>query len=630
MTRSLPGLNWLPAAGLAVVLAAILGLLYVRSRGYDVSGYQESVGVLRQLQQLDARWELDVLKSRAGLETNYDPLVDPLVGLNSLWNRLQASIAKWPGSAHAALEGESQAYHRAFEEKVRLVEHFKSHSSVLRNSLAFLPTAAEDCQKAAARAGEDPALTRLAVEVNNALLDTLIYSRSASDDKARDIQNELPPLKNENAFPSTVRAALEVFAAHVRTVLREQPRVNMLLKGIAAAPTTAHLDGLERLLSNSQEQGEWQAQRYRRDLLIFVAAMAALLLHVALRLIRSHTVINRVNRQLQHANETLEHRVEERTRELQKMQSELVAAAREAGMAEIAIGVLHNIGNVLNSLGVSCSLLLSGLRKSRVGNVKRVAQVIRAQGPQLSSFLETDPRGQAFPTYLEQLGEHLSAENAEVRTEAEAIAAHIAHIGEIVAAQQAYARRGGINEEVDVTDLIDQAISFNFTAGNGIALRREYQRVPRLVLDRHKLIQIVANLLSNARHALRDQLEDQRMLTVSVRPSEPASVAIEVEDSGVGISAETLPRLFTFGFTTKKDGHGFGLHASANLAKELGGELTAHSEGVGKGARFILRLPVKTGASIGGSLRRDGTGLAHGATPTATLPRAAAETPEAA
>jgi C4-dicarboxylate-specific signal transduction histidine kinase len=120
---------------------------------------------------------------------------------------------------------------------------------------------------------------------------------------------------------------------------------------------------------------------------------------------------------------------------------------------------------------------------------------------------------------------------------------------------------------------------------------RDYQFAPRLTLDRHKLIQILGNVLSNARHALRDQTQGQRMLTVRIRAM-AGSFAIDIEDSGIGIETAVLQRLFEFGFTTKKDGHGFGLHASANLAKELGGELSGHSNGPGCGARFSLRMPL--------------------------------------
>ncbi|HEY3784168.1 MAG TPA: MHYT domain-containing protein [Steroidobacteraceae bacterium] len=287
-------------------------------------------------------------------------------------------------------------------------------------------------------------------------------------------------------------------------------------------------------------------------------------------------------------------RQEERRLELQMQLREV---SRDAGMAEVATGVLHSVGNLLNSLTVSTALMLSGLRDSRVGNVQRIAKLLTDKADRLGSFLESDPRGREIPSYLSQLGEHLGAENRTLHAEMQTVAAHIEHIGRIVASQQTYARRGGVTEEVDVAELLDNAVALNFAGAPDVTVHRDYQIAPRLTLDRHKLIQIFGNLLSNARHALRDLSEGERMLTVRLRPL-AESLAIEVGDTGVGIAADVLKRLFTFGFTTKKDGHGFGLHASANLAKELGGEISVRSDGPGEGACFTLCLPLSIAAGV--------------------------------
>ncbi|MDP9084354.1 MAG: ATP-binding protein [Pseudomonadota bacterium] len=280
---------------------------------------------------------------------------------------------------------------------------------------------------------------------------------------------------------------------------------------------------------------------------------------------------------------------EERRMELQ---IQLRDVSHHAGMAEVATGVLHNVGNVLNSLGVSATLVLACLRDSRVGNVQRIARLLIEQGDQLTTFLENDPRGREVRSYLAQLGEHLCAENRSLHADLMTIVSHVEHIGKIVSSQQSYARRGGVAEEFDVAELIDNAIALNFTGGSDVIVNRDYQIAPRLILDRHKLIQILGNLLSNARHALQNQRQGQRVLRVRIRALTPGLLSIEVEDSGTGIEANALQRLFEFGFTTKKDGHGFGLHASANLAQDLGGELSGESDGPGRGARFKLRLPI--------------------------------------
>ncbi len=279
---------------------------------------------------------------------------------------------------------------------------------------------------------------------------------------------------------------------------------------------------------------------------------------------------------------------EERRRDLQL---QLRDASRDAGMAEVATGVLHSVGNVLNSLGVSASLLQTQLRDSRVGNVQRIAGLLTEQGARLGAYLENDERGKALPGYLVQLGDNLSAENQRLQTEAASIVAHVGHIRTIVAAQQTYARRGGVTEAIEVSEVVDSAVATHFAGVPEVSIRREYEPVPPLTLDRHKLMQILGNVLSNARHALKDRVDGPRQLTLRVRRHDASTVAIEVQDTGHGIAPDVLKRLFEFGFTTKKDGHGFGLHTSAILAKELTGELLAFSEGSGQGARFVLRLP---------------------------------------
>jgi signal transduction histidine kinase len=283
-------------------------------------------------------------------------------------------------------------------------------------------------------------------------------------------------------------------------------------------------------------------------------------------------------------NEVLQ---EERKRELQ---SQLRDASRDAGMAEVATGVLHSVGNVLNSLGVSASVMQSQLRDSRVGNVQRIATLLTEQGANAGRFLLDDERGRQMPAYLSKLGENLSAENQRLQSEAAAIAAHVGHIRNIVAAQQTYARRGGVTEAIDIGELLDNAVAIHFADMSDVVIRREYEPLAPLTIDRHKLIQILGNLLSNARHALKNRNENRAQLTLRVRRHDSQSIVIEVQDSGVGIAHDVLERLFEFGFTTKKDGHGFGLHTSAILAKELSGELEAFSDGPGQGARFALRL----------------------------------------
>jgi len=292
---------------------------------------------------------------------------------------------------------------------------------------------------------------------------------------------------------------------------------------------------------------------------------------------------------------TEEVRQQERQLELQ---AQLREASRDAGMAEVATGVLHSVGNVLNSLSVSAAMVRSKLHESRASNVQRIAAMLQEQGDRLPAFLTEDARGRQIPQYLAQLGAHLSAENHALHAEAEAIAAHVGHIRTIVAAQQTHARRGGVTEQVDIAELVDNAVVIHFAATPDVTIKREYEVLPPVILDRHKLLQILGNLLSNARHALKEPGSGPRVLTLRVHGRAAGWFVIEVHDTGVGIAPDALKRMFEFGFTTKKNGHGFGLHSSALLAKELGGHLAGFSDGPGRGAQFALRLPLTSVAQV--------------------------------
>jgi signal transduction histidine kinase len=289
----------------------------------------------------------------------------------------------------------------------------------------------------------------------------------------------------------------------------------------------------------------------------------------------------------------LEHReaereaADERTRALR---SELLAVTRMAGMAEIATGVLHNVGNVLNSLNVSVAMISDHVRGSRVAGLTRSIELVDSFPGGLPAFLGTE-KGKVLPTYLSTVTRHLVEENARVLDELDSVNRNVEHIKSIVAMQQSYARPSGVREQVALAELIDDALHMgDASSRHGIEVITDYEGELHLVTDRHKLLQIMINLLSNARHALKEREVPPQHLTVRVR-STSHDITIEVADTGVGIPAENLERVFRHGFTTKPGGHGFGLHASANAARELGGNLRAASDGAGRGATFTLELP---------------------------------------
>ena len=291
----------------------------------------------------------------------------------------------------------------------------------------------------------------------------------------------------------------------------------------------------------------------------------------------------------------LQHEIAERKRaeeEVEALHNQLVEASRHAGMAEVATGVLHNVGNVLNSVNVSSTLLAERLRKSRAPNVARAAEMLRDKNGDLARWLTEDEKGRMLPSYLADLGRHLSTEHAEMSTELELLVKNVEHIKEIVAMQQNYAKVSGFSEALPVEKLVEDAIQMNAAAFERHQVRviREYEPAPPVRVDKHKVLQILVNLLRNAKYAM-DDCPDRR-LTIHIHQPGAEAVRVTIRDTGCGIPRENLTRIFSHGFTTKKDGHGFGLHSGAIAAKEMGGILTAESEGSGRGATFNLELPI--------------------------------------
>jgi signal transduction histidine kinase len=302
---------------------------------------------------------------------------------------------------------------------------------------------------------------------------------------------------------------------------------------------------------------------------------------------------------LQTARDNLEKRVEERTRELEKIHKQLLDASRRSGMAEIATNVLHNVGNVLNSVNISTGLIVESVKKSKASSLARVVALLQEHAHDLGTFITEDARGKHLPAHLAQLSEHLMADQAAIGGELDSLRRNVEHIKEIVAMQQNYATVGGVKEVIDVVSLVEDSVRMNAGAlgRHRVEVVRDFGPVPPMNVEKHKILQILVNLLRNAKHACQSSDRSDKRLTVRVVNGD-GRVKISVIDNGIGIPEENLTRIFSHGFTTWSNGHGFGLHSGALAAKELGGSLTARSNGPGKGAEFTLELPIDNKSSV--------------------------------
>jgi len=278
---------------------------------------------------------------------------------------------------------------------------------------------------------------------------------------------------------------------------------------------------------------------------------------------------------------------------LKTAQEKLLETAREVGMAEVATGVLHNVGNVLNSVSVTAESIQKRVRNSKISYLSDVVGLLEEHANELSTFMANEERGKKIPAFLANLSKELFEEQERCLEALEALTKHVQHVGDIIQLQQSHSKTKGLIEPTSIAELVEDSIQINAETitRNKVEIKREIANLPTLLLDRHKLLQILTNLISNAIYALSKTDREDRIVNIHVKESKTGHIRIDVRDNGIGIPKENLTRIFEHGFTTKKTGHGFGLHSTALAANELKGSITANSEGSGKGAVFTVELP---------------------------------------
>jgi signal transduction histidine kinase len=387
---------------------------------------------------------------------------------------------------------------------------------------------------------------------------TLLAHFGEPDDAA--IQQKYPP---ENGFVFS-----QDYLLHTKPIILDDERIGTL-----------------HLRSNYRSVYQSRLRLYSGILALVLIVCVLLAVVVSARL------------KLENQIKELQREISERERaesQLEEAHTQLVETSRHAGMAEVATGVLHNVGNVLNSVNVSANLVSDRVRGSKAENLLKVADLLREHADHLEDFFTSDPRGKLLLDYLPNLGAHLNEERSDMLQEIELLTKNLDHIKEIVAMQQSYARVSGVVEPVSITSLVEDALQINAAALNrhGVEVIRNYADVPVIIVDKHKVLQILVNLIRNAKYAMEECGQDHKQLVVGIETTPGGCVRVAVKDNGQGILPENLVRIFSHGFTTKKDGHGFGLHTSALAASEMQGSLSAYSDGLGTGAIFTLELPL--------------------------------------
>jgi signal transduction histidine kinase len=580
---------------LAVALAVFSALIFflIKSYTYDTTTYFESRDFIRQLKQSDANWNVKILRKKIGVNNNLSLVPPPEAG--SRWEQLER--LNNTGPLAALWNSRRQGYVDAVKNKTLLVEEFERHNANLRTALDALPTAEDDIQTRLKELQMGSATERLTAASNvvELTLTTMEYAAYVTSDKAREVESQLSELENYiRQLPAPYQPPFVTLTQHVRSIIAEQPIVNDLLDRINVIPVAQELDNINELLNETQRRTAATDRQYHIYLAVCASLMALLMIYLAVRLVRSYAVINLINHELQSANERLEERVEERTRELMEAERELVDAARMAGMAEIATNVLHNVGNVLNSVNISAELVTRKLKNSKTLGLGKAVKMMNEHTEDLGQFMTHDEKGKLLPRYFNELVDSIAAEQALLIDELAQLTKSVDHIKEIVTTQQSYAGAARLIEPLNVSDLFEDALRMNSGAlsRHHVTVTKDYQDAPTIMGDKHRLLLVLINLISNAKFAM-SHVSEPREMTLGIRIVDRTTLCLSVKDRGEGIAPENLARIFNHGFTTRKDGHGFGLHSCALAAVEMNGRLHVHSDGPGQGALFTLEIPLE-------------------------------------
>jgi signal transduction histidine kinase len=584
-------------ATVAFVLIAVLAFLYAKSSSVDADRKMQIEGVLKQVKQLDAEWNVDVLKSRMELNKNYDPLTNPLADLSFLQKRLadEADALDQPELKKAVddLRG-------LIDQKTDLVDQFKAENAILKNSLRYVPTAIDELQAETRRAkrpgAPSDALDTLNVRANQLLNDVLKYNLLPDSAAAKSIEASLLQIEaDESQYPKDVATSMRNLTRHTRTILRQRLVESDVLAQIAAMPMSPAIDRVGEVFDRNFQSQLAESERYRNYLLAYSTLLLALLVYIGARLLRSYRIIGRVNKDLIHANETLEQRVRDRTEELSKAlhnlkesETQLVQSEKMASLGQMVAGVAHEINTPLAYVRSSLETVES-----------RMAETMREFSDATVALLGVMRSGSVSDDELAEKFEAAS-EIADRMVEFSVIdevggllrdGVHgVDQITKIVLNLKNFSRldRSQIsNQSVDAC--VDDTLRLAKSIIKGRKVTKILGGTAPIRCAPSQINQVLLNLITNAVQAT----TDSGQITVVTRNRGDQHVAVEVIDNGTGIPDDVIPRIFDPFFTTKAVGKGTGLGLAIvyKIVEQHGGRILVHSK-EGAGTKFTVILPI--------------------------------------
>ena len=573
--------NLLVGSGLAVVLA----LLVNKTSDVNHVEYGEIGTLLRQLKQIDAEWNVDVLRSKTGLNTSYDPVASPLPAIESLDDLLRSKTNSfWIGRGDSSerILPLLDHYRQLMASKVELIDRFKSQHSILRNSTRYLPSAAGEVLHAWPAAERDG----LALAVDRVLVDTLVYADTPESSQLARVDDGLAQLRKlAKSLPADVAQRIDGFSAHAETVVRQQQVGDKLLKQLAVLPTARSLDELADMHALEHEKLIASQQTWRGVLVAYSALLLLALGWLTWRLIASYRVLARVNQEL-----TASHA------ELKESQVHLVQSEKMSALGQMVAGIAHEINTPLAYVKGTFEVLREQVAPvaQLAANSVQFAQMLHLPNAQRDRALLQTLAHQFDKSTRDVAGSHVMDEMGQLLADG----IHgIEQISEIVTNLKNFSRldRAKVSEFAVHEGLESTLLLARNLLKNTVEIRRELAfDLPKIQCSPSQINQVFLNIITNAVHAMPADRAEPGVITLRTAREGDDMVRIEIQDNGSGIPANVLPKIFDPFYTTKPigKGTGMGLSISFKIVQEHGGKILVDTE-PGVGTVFSILLPVR-------------------------------------